>query len=367
VLGSSAERGEAPPGAGLRNRTIRCRRFDLHCQECGTQLVDRDIDGRRRSLCPACGWILYRRLNVAAAVLIERDGALLLACRGPGLRAFPGTWNLPSGYCEPDEPPHLTAAREAAEETGLQVRTGRLVDAYYFDDDPRGSGLLLVYEADVIGGELAADGQEAVEIGFFPPQSLPAPLCGGGHDRAVRAWADRILDRWQPGEPPHYCPHCACPLQERQAFGRLRHVCPSCGYVHFRSPKLGVSVLVERAGRVLLVQRAIEPGLGQWSLPSGFVEWDEAPEAAAAREVAEETGLILGHLDLLAAEQYTEDFRGAGLNLTYRAQAVGGDLEAGDDAARARFFAPTELPPPEAIAFASHRGWLEHWQAEQEA
>jgi ADP-ribose pyrophosphatase YjhB (NUDIX family) len=289
-----------------------------------------------------------------------------LARRGPGQRAFPGTWNLPSGYCEPGEPPHRTAAREAAEETGLQVRTGRLANAYYFDDDPRGNGLLLVYQADIVGGELAADGYEAVEVGFFPPEALPAPLCGGGHDRAVRDWTDRILDRWQPGEPPHYCPHCACPLQERQAFGRRRHVCPTCGYVHFRSPKLGVSVLVERAGRVLLVQRAIDPGLGQWSLPSGFVEWDEAPETAASREVAEETGLVLGHLDLLAAEQYTEDYRGPGLNLTYRARATGGDLQAGDDAARARFFAPADLPPPEAIAFASHRRWLQHWQAEQE-
>jgi hypothetical protein len=41
-------------------------------------------------------------------------------------------------------------------------------------------------------------------------------------------------------------------------------------------------------------------------------------------------------------------------------------LQAGDDAARARFFSLAELPPPEAIAFASHRRWLQYWQAEQE-
>jgi 8-oxo-dGTP diphosphatase len=338
-------------------------RSELYCLQCGTKLDLRYIEGRVRSICPACGQVAYQQLKVGAGALVEQNGSLLLVQRGPAMDAFPGTWNLPSGYCEADEPPQVTAARETAEETGLQVRAGGLVDAYYFDDDPRGNGLLLVYEAEIVGGELQSDGHETTGAGYFPPRHLPQPLCGGGHEQAIRAWQARALDRWQPGAPLRYCPHCGHALEERLAFDRLRPVCPACGFIHFRNPKVGVSVLVEANGQVLLVRRAIDPGLGKWCLPSGFVEWDESPQAAAIRECAEETGLAVAILELMDAVHYTADFRGAGVNLTYRAQVTGGVLQPGDDAEAARFFTPAELPPAGEIAFASHRQALERWQA----
>ena len=304
----------------------------------------------------------YGQLKVGAGVLVERNGALLLAQRGPAVDAFPHTWNLPSGYCEADEPPPATAAREVFEETGLQVRVGRLVDVYFFDDDPRGNGLLLVYEATISGGGLR-NSEEVAATGFFRPDDLPEPLCGAGHDRAIRAWQARASGRWQPGMSPRYCPHCTHPLEEGVAFGRQRLVCPACGFVHLRDPKVGISVVIEQEGRLLLVQRAIEPGQGQWCLPAGFVEWDESPETAAARECLEETGLVVGSLDLLQVTHYTDDFRGPGINLTFRAQVVGGSLHPADDAAALGFFAPAELPPATAVAFASHRRVLEQWRA----
>lgn len=329
-------------------------------------MVERLVDGRPRLACAACGHVSYRQLKVGAGVLLQQDGALLLVQRGPK-GTFPGAWNLPAGYCEADEPPPVTAARETAEETGLQVRVGPLVDVYYFDDDPRGNGLLLVYEAEAVGGELEGDGQEAVGVGFFPPKQLPEPLCGGGHDRAIEAWRTRALDRWQPGLAMRYCPHCAHALEEGLAFNRMRCVCPACGFVNFREPKVGVSVLVEQGGRILLVQRAIDPGEGLWSLPSGFVEWDEPPEAAAIRECAEETGLVVEVRDLLDVRHYTDDYRGPGLNLTYRARVTGGSLRSGDDARAARWFLPVETPPGERIAFVSHRLALERWRTAERA
>jgi 8-oxo-dGTP diphosphatase len=168
-------------------------------------------------------------------------------------------------------------------------------------------------------------------------------------------------NRWQPGMPPRYCPHCSHLLEERVAFGRVRPVCDACGFVHWRDPKLGVSILVEEGQRVLLVRRAVEPDKGKWCLPCGFVDWDEEPEAAAARELCEETGLAITKLELLGAGHYDDDARGPGINLTYRAQAGGGPLQPGDDAAEARFFAPGELPPAEEIPFHSHRLVLEEW------
>ncbi|BCP52644.1 NUDIX hydrolase [Kaistia sp. 32K] len=66
-------------------------------------------------------------------------------------------------------------------------------------------------------------------------------------------------------------------------------------------PVLGVSVAVWRDGKVLLVQRGQAPWRGAWSLPGGRVEWGEPLHAAAARELAEETGLILGTPRLVEA------------------------------------------------------------------
>lgn len=326
--------------------------------------MERPVDGRDRLVCPACGYVHYRQLKVGAGSLVIREGALLLVQRGPDVAAFPGAWCLPAGYCEPDEPPALMAIRETEEETGLQVLSTCLLGTYYFDDDPRGNGLLLVYEAELAGGRLHTDGRETVAAGFFAPDQLPEPLCGGGHNQAIHTWQARALDRWQPGEPMRYCPYCTCPLEGELAYGRVRPVCPTCGYIHFLTPKVGVSVLVEQDGRVLLVRRAIEPGRGQWSLPSGFIEWDESPELAAVREVGEETGLVVADPQLLDVGHYGGDFRGPGLNINYQASVAGGTLHPADDAAEVRFFAREDLPPLQEIAFESHRRLLAQWHRE---
>ncbi|NIV33420.1 MAG: NUDIX domain-containing protein, partial [Anaerolineae bacterium] len=260
-----------------------------------------------------------------------------------------------------DEPPPVTAAREATEETSLKVRIGRLAGVFFFDDDPRGPGVLLAYEGIATGGELQVDGKEAVAAGYFLAEDLPQSLCGGGHEQAIRAWQARSQDRWKPGQPIRYCPHCTHPLEERLAFERLRSVCTACGFVHFRAPKVGVSLLVEHKEQILLVRRAVDPGIGQWSFPSGFVEWDESPEVAAARECAEETGLILSDLELLGVSHYTDDFRGPGINLFYQGRVASGTLLPGDDAAEACFFSCAELPSADEIAFQGHRLWLERW------
>jgi len=225
-----------------------------------------------------------------------------------------------------------------------------------------------VYEARIAGDHeahvaLRPDNRgEVAGASFFPADHLPTPLCGGGHNRAIEAWRDRALDRWQPGMPLRHCPHCSHLLEERMAFGRVRLVCSACGFVHFREAKVGVSVLVEHHKQVLLVQRAIAPGQGLWCLPSGFLDWDEAPESAAAREVLEETGLVVTDLELLEVHQYTDDFRGPGISVAYRARVQGNTLQPGDDARAARWYAPDKLPARETIAFHNHQRLLEWWQ-----
>lgn len=59
----------------------------------------------------------------------------------------------------------------------------------------------------------------------------------------------------------------------------------------FSGFSLGVSALVERDGRILLVRRMYEPNKGRWTFPSGYVTPQEPPEEAAGRELLEETGV----------------------------------------------------------------------------
>jgi len=167
-----------------------------YCQRCGCALEDRETSGRVRRVCPACGYVAYRQLKVGAGVLLEEDGRLLLMQRSPDVFAFPGAWCLPAGYCEFDEPPEVTAIREADEETGLEVTVSGLFGLFFFDDDPRGNGILLVYHARAVGGELRLQKSEVGAVRAFAPDTLPCDLAGGGHDQAIAAWRAQKVNSW---------------------------------------------------------------------------------------------------------------------------------------------------------------------------
>jgi 8-oxo-dGTP pyrophosphatase MutT (NUDIX family) len=156
-----------------------------YCLQCGTRLESQYLDGRPRQVCPACGWVHYPHLKVAAAALIEHDGGVLLLQRAS--RPWQGSWNLPAGYVEVDESPERAAEREAREETGLIVQAGRLFGQYFYDDDLRGNGLLLVFSGIVTGGLLTLNG-ESTASGYYVPGDLPEDLCGAGHARALADW-----------------------------------------------------------------------------------------------------------------------------------------------------------------------------------
>src|SRR5262245_3203618 len=91
-----------------------------------------------------------------------------------------------------------------------------------------------------------------------------------------------------------FCPLCAAPLERRTDDHRQRLFCPRDGWVFYPATTLAATVVVEHAGGVVLLRRAIEPDRGMWHLPIGHVEFGEHPADAAVREAREETGLELG-------------------------------------------------------------------------
>jgi len=122
--------------------------------------------------------------------------------------------------------------------------------------------------------------------------------------------------------------------------------------MYFADPKVAVAVLVEKEGQVLLTRRVYDPERGKWSLPAGFMDAFENPELAAERECLEETGLsvkVTGLLDVLGGREHPN---GADVFILYRAEIVGGTLNAGDDADQVGFFARDQLPP---LAFKTTR------------
>lgn len=140
------------------------------CLRCGTKVERVQSFGEARPVCPRCGWIYFQDPKVAAAVLVEKDGRVLLVRRVN--EPFRGLWTLPAGFVNGGEDPANTAARECLEETGLIVRVTRVLDIVSGKEHERGADFIIVYYAEVTGGDLApADDADAVE--WFSRQSLP--------------------------------------------------------------------------------------------------------------------------------------------------------------------------------------------------
>jgi NADH pyrophosphatase NudC (nudix superfamily) len=88
-----------------------------------------------------------------------------------------------------------------------------------------------------------------------------------------------------------YCPRCSAELICKKVDHHTRKVCPVCNFVIYRNPAPASSVIITQDDKILLVKRKYNPFKGDWSLPAGFIEYDESPEQCAIRETKEETNL----------------------------------------------------------------------------
>lgn len=100
-----------------------------------------------------------------------------------------------------------------------------------------------------------------------------------------------------------FCNACGSPVEHRVPAGDNlpRHVCPACGHIQYFNPRIIAGCVPEAEdGRVLMCRRNIEPRLGLWTFPAGFLELNETSAQGAAREAREEAQVEVEISDLLA-------------------------------------------------------------------
>lgn len=161
----------------------------------------------------------------------------------------------------------------------------------------------------------------------------------------------------------NFCSHCGAPVRMRIPPGDslARHVCDSCGTVHYQNPKLVIGAIPEWENRILLCRRAIEPRFGMWTLPAGFMENDETTSQAAVRETLEEACVRIEVGDLFTLINVPHINQ---VHLVYRARLLDLDFSAGEETLAVDLFDERDIPWNE-IAFRSIGITLRHYFADR--
>lgn len=157
----------------------------------------------------------------------------------------------------------------------------------------------------------------------------------------------------------NYCSHCGARVELRVPEGDTlpRHVCTSCGTIHYENPKMVVGCIPEWENRILLCRRAIEPRRGLWTVPAGFMENAETTAEGAQRETLEEANArveILGLYALFNIPHINQVY------MLFRARLLDLDFSAGAESLETRLFDEDEIPWNE-IAFITVRRTLRHY------
>lgn len=161
----------------------------------------------------------------------------------------------------------------------------------------------------------------------------------------------------------NYCTECGQPLHQIIPAGdsRIRAVCTACGHIHYVNPKVVVGCIPEWEDKVLLCRRAIEPRLGLWTLPAGFMENGESTQQGAARETLEEANARVEVLHLYSLINLPDISQ---VYLMFRARLLDLDFSAGEESLEVRLFAEGEIPWDE-LAFTTIRASLRRYFADR--
>ena len=164
----------------------------------------------------------------------------------------------------------------------------------------------------------------------------------------------------------NFCGECGQPVELKVPAGDHlpRHVCTGCATVHYRNPKVIVGCVIEAAdGRVLMCRRNIEPRLGLWTFPAGFMELGETSGQGAAREALEESQaeVEIGDLFAVINVPYVSQ-----VYLLHRARLVGGHFGPTPESSEVRLMREDEIPWDE-IAFPTIYNGLKYFFSDRAA
>ena len=148
-----------------------------------------------------------------------------------------------------------------------------------------------------------------------------------------------------------FCPRCAGALTPRSVKSNepKRLVCEKCSFIFYQDPKVVAGTVCTLDGGVVLLRRGIEPAMGKWVFPGGYVDRGESTIEAAVRETREESHLEVATRSLLGVYSYPKS---PNVIIVYVADVVGGTLAAGDESTEAGTFPLSRIPWDE-LAFSS--------------
>ncbi len=156
-----------------------------------------------------------------------------------------------------------------------------------------------------------------------------------------------------------FCSNCGAHVDLRIPPGDSlpRHVCDRCGNIHYLNPKIIVGALPEWEDRILLCKRAIEPRLGKWTLPAGFMENNETTAQGAIRETLEEAcaRIEIGELYTLIDVPHIGQ-----VHIVYRARLLDLDFRPGEESLEVALFDEADIPWND-IAFRTIAVTLRHY------
>jgi ADP-ribose pyrophosphatase YjhB (NUDIX family) len=140
-----------------------------------------------------------------------------------------------------------------------------------------------------------------------------------------------------------FCSQCGHPVVVKIPDGDNvpRHICESCATIHYQNPKMIVGCLPYWKDQVLLCKRAIQPRVGLWTLPAGYLENGETTLQGAIRETLEEAGARVQVDDFYSLINLPHIDQ---VYLFFRARLLDLDFVPGTESLEVSLFQETEIP-----------------------
>jgi ADP-ribose pyrophosphatase YjhB (NUDIX family) len=156
-----------------------------------------------------------------------------------------------------------------------------------------------------------------------------------------------------------FCSSCGALITHKIPDGdnRLRYVCESCGEIHYQNPKVIAGILPTYKSKVLLCKRSIQPRVGYWTLPAGFLENGESSLEGAIRECSEEANTQVRDPSIYAIFDIPQINQ---IYIFYRAEMPEAIFSPSTESSDVALFSEEDIPWSE-LAFPMVEALLDHY------